>query len=192
MNTQTEGISMIELFADSLKQLPDEIIDGLLKATEDEDGKIAINSYAVVLKKQFTTISALLLENAGSMSKEKSRNAEELLKVTCGIELTQQVKVFSSNLGSNTSKISLAGLVQMIKKIIKWLVEFIFKKLPSWLNKLIDLIDEILNEVFGIGSPKLANVLSQKEQNYLSELTHLAILNREERYLYDDTEEDDL
>jgi len=191
MNYQNEGKSAVRVFAENLPQIPDEIINGLLKVTKDEDGRVIINAYAVVLQKQFAAVSCLILENADSMSKEKSRVAEELLQVTCGADLLDQVKVLSENLGSGTSKIGLAGLIQMIKKVIKWLIKNVFKKIPLWLNEFIDLLDEILHELFGIGSPKLANILARKEQNYLAQLTKLAVLNREERYLFDSIEEEE-
>lgn len=191
MKTSKQKSLPIVQFAENLKEIPIDIIDGLLNVMEDEDGKLLIDAYSSVLKNQFSEISNLLIEKSEKMSSETSREAEELLKITSGVDLTTKVKPIAKNLGSSISKIGLAGIVQMIKKIIKWLIEFIFKKIPKWLNKLIDLIDEILNELFGIGSPKLANALSQKEQNYLSELTHLAILNREERYLFEDGDDDE-
>lgn len=192
MSTTKENKSLLEQFAENLVQIPGDIIDGTLRAMDDEDGKIIINAYSAVLKNQFQTLSSLILERGAKLSKEAAREAEELLNVTSGVELTNQVKALSLNVGSSIAKIGLAGIIQMIKKIIKWLIKFIFKKLPSWLNDLIDLIDEILNEIFGIGSPKLANALSQKEQNYLSELTKLAILNREEKYLFEDSDDDEI
>ena len=70
----------------------------------------------------------------------------------------------------------------MIKKVIRWVIELIFGSLPEWLDKLLEIIDEILNEIFGAESPRLANALSMKEQNYLSELAKFAVLNREETY----------
>ncbi len=185
--TTTEGNqTRIFQFAENLRQIPEDILEGALNAMDDEDGKEIIKAYSEAFKNQFSTLSSIILEGAGRMSKEAAREAEELLRVTAGVELTTQVKALCSNVKSNVAKIGLSGLLQMIKKIIKWL----FKNPPVWLNKLLDLIDEILHEIFGIGSSKLANILSQKEQNYLSQLTHLAILDREERYLFDDSEDD--
>ncbi len=192
MSTSEGNKSLIVQFAENLRQIPDDIIEGVLNAMDDEDGKQIINAYAGAFKNQFDTISSLIEAGAGKMSKEMSREAEELLRVTSGVELTRQVKALCSNVKTNVMKIGLAGLIQMIKKIIKWLVTHIFQNLPDWLNSLLDLIDEILHEIFGIGSPKLANILAIKEQNYLAQLTKLAILNREERYLVDNMEEDNL
>lgn len=191
MATSKETKTLISQFAENLIKIPDDIINGALKAMDDEDGKMVINAYSKSLKNQFVSIANLIQEQEKKISKETIRGAEELLTVTSGVALTQEVKSLAGNLGSNIAKIGLVGIIQMIKKIIKWLIKHIFPNLPPWINELIDLIDEILNEFFGIGSPKLANVLSQKEQNYLSELTKLAILNREERYLFEASDDDD-
>jgi hypothetical protein len=191
MSTPDASKSLIFQFTENLRHIPDLITEGVLQSLDDEDGKLIVLAYSTALRNQFTAISNLIQETEPTLSKERLRSAENLLKLTSGIELTNQVKGLCINLKSNIAKIGLAGLIQMIKKIIKWLIENIFKNLPKWINSLLDLIDEILNEIFGIGSPKLATILSQKEQNYLSELTRLAILNREERYLFDNTEDDE-
>ena len=191
MATTKKDASLINQFAQNLMTIPDDILTGALNAMEDEDGKLIIQAYSKAFKNQFQSLGRLLLDQEKKISKEILRGAEEMLSVTAGVELSNEIKPLTKNLSSNIAKIGLVGIIQMIKKIIKWLIKFIFKRLPAWINDLIDLIDEILNEFFGIGSPKLANVLSLKEQNYLSELTKLAILNREERYLFDSAEDDE-
>ncbi len=191
MSNSKTSKTLISQFADNLIQIPNDILNGALNAMDDEDGKMVIKAYSKSFKNQFQSIAHLIKEQEKKISKETVRSAEELLTVTSGVELTQEVKALTANLGSSIAKIGLVGIIQMIKKIIKWLIKHIFPNLPSWINELIDLIDEILNEFFGIGSPKLASVLSQKEQNYLSELTKLAILNREERYLFESSDDDD-
>ncbi len=191
MSALEESKSLIIQFAENLKQIPNDIIDGILQSMEDEDAKAIINGYSMALKNQFSTLASMLIENAQKMSKETARRGEDLLKSTSGLELTNQIKDLCSHPKSSVTKIGLAGLIHMIKKIIKWLFHYVFKP-PAWLNDLLDLIDEIINEILGIGSPKLADILSQKEQNYLSELTRLAVLNREERYLFDDLKGEDV
>lgn len=190
MTNKKEANSLINQFAENLIAIPGLIIEGALNAMEDEGGKVVIEAYSKSFKNQFLNIANLIKEQQSKVSKETLRGAEELLMVTSGVDLTKEVKAVTANLNSNIAKIGLVGIIQMIKKIIKWLIQHIFKKLPRWINSLIDLIDEILNEFFGIGNPTLANILSQKEQNYSSELAKLAVLDREERYLFENSDDD--
>jgi hypothetical protein len=191
MATSENNASLILQFAENLKEIPNDLINGILASMEDEDGKKIVAAYSATLMNQFHAISKVIQEAEPGLSRETKRQTEELLKITSGVQLTNEVKNLCDRVNTPVMKIGLAGIIQMVKKIIKWVVENILKTPPKWLNKLIDLIDEIINEVLGIGSPKLATVLSIKEQNYLSELTRLAILNREERYLFNETDEEE-
>lgn len=189
MKEQETSRSLLSQFAENLAKIPDHIIEGALNAMEDEDGKLVIRAYSRAFKNQFESLSQIMLEQEKKLTKENFRKVEELISVTAGLDLLSEIGPLTKNLGTNTAKIGLVGIIQMIKKIVKWILANIIKNLPIWMNDLLDLIDEILNEFFGIASPKLADILSQKEQNYLSELTKLAILNREERYLFNNTED---
>lgn len=50
----------------------------------------------------------------------------------------------------------------------------------------------MLIEYFGIASAKPTAVLTQKEQNCLSELIKLAIINREEKYIFEISDDEEI
>lgn len=54
-----------------------------------------------------------------------------------------------------------------------------------------ELIDEIINFILSIGSPRLANTLSRRHQDYLAELTRLEDLKRAQSWRNNNEEEEE-
>ena len=85
----------------------------------------------------------------------------------------------AQNLTTQTAKITLSDIISLIKKIIDKLAVIFGFTLPKWFWPLMELIDEIINFLLSLGLIKLANTLSRRHQDFMSEMTHLKRLQRE-------------
>jgi len=88
------------------------------------------------------------------------------------------------------------GHLKEIKKIIRMILELIFKKLPDWVDQIILIIDQIaelllplLGGVLGMNRSKIAAELSREEQNFWAELAALDRVTAIRRQLDRDVED---
>lgn len=182
--------SLLQEFSELLEQIPNDFLKAALKNSEDEDHKAIINSFAPTLTNQFKELSLHLNEISSIAPKQKLVEAEKLLKMTSGIPLVQNLKLALPSIGSIIGKLGIAGIIEEIKKIIKFLLKLLHINLPGWVDELLILIDQIIHHIMGGSSIKVMTALSQKEQNYLAELTHFAKLQQATKELDDNQEED--
>ncbi|MBN8570964.1 MAG: hypothetical protein J0M18_15150 [Ignavibacteria bacterium] len=191
MSKETAAKSLLSDFLLKFEQIPNDIIESLHKVTDDADEKNVINSFAPTLVNQFKELSSFVVEKSSRASSEGLRNSEQFLKISSGNSLVNNLKLSLPSIGSIVGKLGISGIIQEIKKIVMGILEAFGITLPKWLTKIINLIDEIINDLLGGGSIKMHTALSQKEQNYLAELTHLARLERASEFKYSDDEEED-
>jgi len=178
MENENKDQSLLSEFLQSIEKIPTQIIDALLRVTEDEDERNVINSFAPAFTNQFNELSLFASEKSRVATKQGLFQAEEFLKISSGNMLTENLKIALPSIGSIIGKMGIAGIIQEIKKILKKLLELFSIKLPPWLDALIVLIDEILNHLLGGESIKLRNTLHQMEVNFQTELTQLAKLEK--------------
>lgn len=183
---------LLNEFLQRFEKIPTQIVDSLLKVTEDEDEKNVINSFAPTFKNQFQELSRFVSEKTGVATRQGIAEAETFLRVSSGTALADNLGLALPSIGSIVGKLGIAGMVQEIKKIIKKLLELFGIRLPPWIDGIVNLIDEILNHLLGGESTKTRNALSQMEQNYLAELTQLAKLERASQFKFQTEEEEAL
>lgn len=183
--------SLLTEFLQKFEKIPTEIVDALLKVTEDEDEKNVINSFAPTFKNQFRELSLFVSEKSGMATKQGLVEAETFMRVSSGNTLASNLSFALPSIGSNIGKLGIAGIVQEIKKIIMAILDLIGIKLPKWIHGLINLIDEILNKLLGRESINMRNALSQMERNFLDELTGVAKLEKASLFKHQMDEEEE-
>lgn len=174
MDTKNQPQSLLHEFLKELETIPTQLTDALLNNATDEDEKNIINSVAPALKVQFQEISNSINESSKKFTRQDISNTEQFLKTSAALSITKSFKMALPSIGSLFGKLGLQEIIFAIKKIIRAL----FKKMPDWLNTLLDIIDEIINMLFGKDSAKTKNILSMAEQNFLKEITLVARLNK--------------
>lgn len=182
--------TLVQEFILLIEQLPNDIISTALKFSNDEDEKAIINAFATPFSEQFKEISVHLTEISSKSSKQQLAEAEKFMKLSAGNTLVKNLKIALPSIGSIIGKLGIDGIVKEIKKIITKLLEIFHINLPGWVNDIVNLIDEILKDILGLGSSKVRTALSIEEQNYLKELTELAKLKKATRDLSIEDEED--
>lgn len=175
---QPTNKTQLQEFAELIEQIPHDFLKEALKSSEDEDHKSIINAYAPSLTNQFKEISLHLNELATNAPRQRLMEAEKFLRMSSGVPLVQNLKLSLPSMSSILGKLGIKGIIQEIKKIIKFLLEIFNINLPLWVDKLLLLINQIIDHILGGSSIKTMTALSQKEQNYLSELTHFAKLQK--------------
>ena len=178
-------------FLQSLPGFAARIEKGMLAHSDDEDAANVITAYSAAFKQQVTELSGYVQERAGKASQQARSEAARIMKLTSGNVLVERGLGISDNLASPTSRISISGIFELIKKILKAILAIFNITLPRWLDKLLELLDEILNFLLSAGQPRLANVLSRQHQDFLSEQTQLARLERESAWRYEARDEEE-
>lgn len=191
METKDREPSLLREFLQSIEEVPKQIVEAILKVSENEDEKNVINAFAPALINQFRELSAVATERAGIVSRQKLNETEEFLRISSGNMLADNLKIALPSIGSVIGKMGIAGIVMEIKKIIEKIFVILGIKLSGKVWDIINLIDEIIHDLFGGESIKLRNALSQMKQNYLAELTQLAKLEKASRFKFQEDDDDD-
>ena len=175
METKNENKSLLSEFSKELETVSDLLVAALNNNAQDEDEKNIINSLAPTLKNQFLELSSSIQSFTQKLTKQGSADVEQLLKSSAALDLTKSLKLALPSIGSLFGKLGIQEIIFAIKKIIRAIFG---DKLPKWLDSVLNIIDEIINTLFGGDSPKVKNILSMAEQNFLKEITLVAKLNQ--------------
>lgn len=178
METKNQPQSLLSDFLKELENLPAQLTDALAKNSNDEDEKNIISSLAPTLKNQFQEIANSLNELNQKATRQGLANAEQLLKSSSALNVTKSLKLALPSIGSLFGKLGLQEIIFAIKKIIRGIFAALGKELPKWLDVVLNIIDEIINMLFGGDSPKTKSILSLAEQNFLREITLVEKLNK--------------
>jgi hypothetical protein len=175
METKIESKSLLIAFTKELENIPQLIVEALIKNANDEDEKNIIKSLTSTLKNQFLELSNSIKTYNDKLPLQASSDVEQLLKSSAAIDVTQSLKLALPSIGSLIGKLGIQEIVFAIKKIVRAIFG---DRIPRWLDTVLNVIDEILNMLFGGDSAKVKNILSMAEQNFLKEITLVAKLNQ--------------
>jgi len=178
-------------FLEALKKLPASVEKGMLSVVQDDDEAAVVSAYAAPLKKQVAELCDYISEKASGASRRATSEVADVLRIGSAMTLVAQANSLSANPAADSARFGIAGLFDMIKKVLMSILEIFGIKLPSWLISIFDLINEIARWLLSGGNSRLQGELSKSNQNYLAELTQLARLKRESQWKYSDTGDDD-
>jgi hypothetical protein len=183
---------LLTKFLTDLEQLPKAIVDGMIKQAANEDHKTIIRQLGVTLNNQFPELASFIRDQSTRLSPQQRLESEQVLRISSAATLAPSVAIFSQDMGgpaATDAKIGIADIVTEIKKLIRILLGAFGISLPSWLDGIFLLIDELIHDLLSVGALttlfsegqtiNLRDILSNNEQNHLKELTQLARLQRE-------------
>ena len=192
MPTETKkSENVLEQFLSEFETLVSGITEHALKNAEDEDEKAVIQSFAPSLNNQIFELNQFIRESAKKSSKQQERDVIEVLKISSGVSLAKNAKGMFPSIGSLVGKLGIDRIIKEIKKIIYAILDMIGIKLPKWLDKIINLIDEIIAFILSGGSSKMMTTFSIQEQNYLNELMQLAKLEQAHQFKFQEDEDEE-
>jgi len=161
--------SELNEFLAQFVSLPEQIIKGMLSSSSDEDLKMGIKAYSKPLQEQFNGISQHIQELMSTESSQNVLQANKLVNIASGKELVNSASSISKNLKSMFSRLSLNSIIKEIKKILIFILDLL--KVPEWVYKILLIIDQILNALFGWDLPDtMPELLSLLEVGFYNEL----------------------
>lgn len=193
-SSTSQGKSLLDEFIEGVRELPEIITSGAISASRakgDLDEESIVVSFGRSLKETMVQTADLIADTAKRASGDERKGAEIMLRTMGASALISEAKNISQSLTIFGKKLSLAQLVQFIKKLIDWLLNDVFKIKIPWIKKLLDLINEILNALLGGGNSKVTHTLSLREQDYMNELAALANYEAASARLRDNDDGDD-
>jgi hypothetical protein len=159
----------------------------MLKAAGDHEDGVLIDGTSRVVIAQFASVCQEVRGSYRTTNAAARREVDKLLSIQQGALLART--------GEDTAKAALSKgpgggffgwvsqYLEEIKKLIRFIVELIMGHMPSWLEKLLALIDELwdmisslLSGVFGLKQIDVANEISARAVNTMNELAALARL----------------
>ncbi len=181
---------VLKIFLDSFEQLAIQITNGMLELITDEDEKLVAEAFSAPLTEQVRELCSYVRDKSAGLSAQGRLEVANVVRLSAGPSLVASGSALASNLASTSARVATSGLFSLIKKIIRALLDIFNIQLPDWLWRLLDLIDELLNQFLSIGSPQLAHALSLKHQDYLAEMVQVERLQRETSWLFRAEESD--
>lgn len=186
MEKNKETKPLLQEFLDHFVQIPADLTAALLKIAIDDDEKNIINAFAPILNNQFQELALHIRESAARSTLQQQQETETFLKVSSAVTVAKNLKLALPGIGSIIGNFGITQIIFTIKKIIRKL----FPKKPKWLETVLDIIDEIMNNGLAGNSMKMKNMLSQAEQNFLKE-SRLVVLLEKAQEGKDNSEEED-
>ncbi len=191
VSSNKKNNDLLEQFLGEFQELASQVTQRAVEVTDDKDEKLVIQAFAPSLINQVSELGTFIREGVQKSSAQQIGEVQQVLKVSSGVSLTKNAKGILPSLGSIIGKLGISKIVKEIKKIIRAILEALGIKLPKWIDIILNIIDEIFDAIFSAGSPKLATTLSIQEQNYLAELTQLAKLQQANQFKFQEEDEDD-
>lgn len=167
-------MSDVTTFISSLDELVTVVTDELVTQADDESLQV-LEPQLEAIEQQFSRLTGKLGQAYQRAREGQVIEANQFLADSAGVPIIRSATTIASDLSTDTSRIAASDIVSLIKKIIEELLDILGIDLPDWFQKIIDLIDELLQELFGIGrSQRLADKLSKRHANFMREQAALA------------------
>jgi hypothetical protein len=172
-------LTELNKFLTGFVALAAQVPKGILAQLTDPDEKDLVAAYAAPLNEQVTQLTNYIRQKANGASQQGLEEIGTTLRMMAANTLVENGMRVAQNLTTQTAKITLSDIFTLIKKIIDKLAEIFGFTLPKWFWPLMELIDEFVNFLLSMGLIRLANTLSRRHQDFMSEMTHLKRLQRE-------------
>lgn len=190
----------LEAVLQSFEDYVSEVGQNVIQAMPDDENKIIAETTANALGSQLRKVHLFILENYEVLSPIQQEEVHKFLRVQDGLNIAEQgiatVKAVFEGGGGGKGKKFLIWLIKWfgeIKKIIYEILKLIFEifnwDIPWWVDKLIDILDQIFNllitllaDVFGIETHKFGREAAAMEIDYLDEWAAFERLQQSRRF----------
>ena len=161
----------LDRFLTLFEQFITQFTDSAAGALRGNDSAELLAAVSETLRTQARELGAVLRTELAGASLRTQADVGQALRVQ-GAEVLMggAIRAAAGSVAAPESLLGLSDLFKEIKKIIRTLVQIIFKKLPPWWEMLSGLLDELIDLLIKLLFPKLAKSLSEREVGYLREL----------------------
>jgi hypothetical protein len=173
---------LIQKFLSGFEELTNVCGLSVQRTVSDADTRALAEHFTSVLNKQVAQLSAFVLQSYEQASPTKRSEVDQLVERYAAVELVSGTAAIADNTTSLRGFKGLSDIILLIKKIIRFILNLIFKgQIPGWINDLIDLIDEIIGTLLGLFNFRLQREINQTEIDFLKAMFHLKRLNAVEQ-----------
>lgn len=134
----------------------------------ESDSVAVIDSLSIVAKSQVRNLAQFVSDSYGQTSPALRAEVDDFFERLGGEELMRQGLAVAPRVASVQALIGLSQIIELIKKIIWFILGLIFPHgIPPWIIKLIEIIDEIINAILGQRSQKAQHDANQNHIDFL-------------------------
>lgn len=150
---------------------------GLIEQASEEEQRI-IEPMFDTLEEQMSEVTGQLKDKNQDVPPRQVEEINQFLKSAAAPQLLSAGKDVARDMSTRQAKTGQSDIFDLLKKLIKKIPELFGGSLPSWFSDLLDVINELKNQVFSVGSMQLSHELSRRHQDYLKELTQVERLKQ--------------
>jgi len=187
-SVSTGGEPPIHTFLNGFQQLTDAFGRSIQVRLADAATRAIAEHLTTVVNAQANRLASLVLHTYDQATASKRAEVDQFLVQQAAVELARGAAAIAQNAASAPALKGISDIIEIIKKIIKFIFDNFFDK-PPWLDGLLELIDEIIAALAGLFSFRLQRDINQTEIDYLRAMYHLRRLNLLEESGMEDTEE---
>jgi hypothetical protein len=183
--------NLLDPFLGLLERFMATYTDGVRRALgEHELGELA-DTVSETLRHQVRELGAFMREGVPRMSGQATREMNQVLRMQGGdILLRGAIQTAAGSL-SPEKLLGLDDIFHEIKKILRKLLDLIWKNKPRWFEELWLLLDELFRLLASFLFPKLKLPLHKSEVQFLRELYELGRLEQLQERADADSDDDD-
>jgi len=187
----------LDALLNSFETFLSEVSQGIVGASPGDENRTLAETMAATLNDQLKKVHLFIRENHEKISPVQQEEMRKFLRTQDGHNMAQRGTETAKSIltRGNFGKKFLQWLIrwfQEIKKVIKELLQILCDILgwsfPSWLDKLLQILDEVWNafvaflaDVVGIDGRSFAREASDMEVDYLNELAAFERLRHAQR-----------
>jgi len=164
------GPDRLETFLGLFQTFITELTNGARTTFANGDGIVVADALSATLQSQVIELNGFIRTEFNRMPTRIKGNVDQVLQFYSGETLLRAATPATQAPLTPGVAFGLSDIVHLIKKIIKKILELLGVQLGDWFWGLLDLIDEIINALFGTGFRELRTPLSVAEVNFLNEL----------------------
>jgi hypothetical protein len=165
----TASIPALDKFLGMTEQFVANLSFGATAAAADSDAREIVMGLCSTVTAQFQEVAVYIKSETAKLGPALKSEAARILRLQGADTLLSSNLLSARQINSTEKVMGLAGIIREVKKILGMLLEILNIK-PKWWDKLVNLIDELINLILSLLFPSLAKSLSDAEVSYLQEL----------------------
>ncbi|MHA6287266.1 hypothetical protein [Maricaulis sp. CAU 1757] len=140
-------LQAVSEFGDALTRYADNVVESLTLAEEPDEVEVA-NGLRDALRAQSRTLVSSTRELMEGIGEDAAAMLDTRARESGLASLTASAKGFATQ--TRTARIGIVALIEPIKKLLRQILDALGLSLPSWINKILDFINNLIRVLSGL------------------------------------------